>query len=181
MSEPASCTSGDRPTIRLARPTDSIAIARLHVAAWQVAYHGLLPEHYLDGLSDSEWEKTWAMRLSKPEVKAAVLVAEEHGAILGFANVGPGRDPDTTLRTGEIRSIYLHPHSQRRGLGTRLHDHAMQALARHGFRHATLWVLASNRPARSFYEKLAWTVDGHTKIDHRADVVMPQVRYERWV
>jgi hypothetical protein len=37
--------------IRLARPEDAGPIAEVHVAAWQAAYGGLMPDSYLDQLT----------------------------------------------------------------------------------------------------------------------------------
>ena len=36
--------------LRPAVPDDAMAVARVHVRAWQAAYHGLMPEDYLAGL-----------------------------------------------------------------------------------------------------------------------------------
>ena len=39
--------------MRLAMSADAAAIARLHVASWQTAYRGALPDDYLDRLVGS--------------------------------------------------------------------------------------------------------------------------------
>src|SRR5882672_8389445 len=36
--------------VRLAEPDDAIAVARVHVRSWQVAYRTLLPDDYLNQL-----------------------------------------------------------------------------------------------------------------------------------
>jgi hypothetical protein len=36
--------------LRRAEPADAMEVARVHVRSWQVAYRGLLPDAYLDGL-----------------------------------------------------------------------------------------------------------------------------------
>ena len=40
--------------IRPAGPDDALAVARVHVRSWQVAYRTLLPDEYLDGLRPEE-------------------------------------------------------------------------------------------------------------------------------
>jgi hypothetical protein len=35
--------------LRPAEPADAMAVARVHVRAWQIAYRTLLPDEYLDG------------------------------------------------------------------------------------------------------------------------------------
>ena len=37
-------------TVRRATPEDAAGVAGVHVRSWQVAYRGLLPDDYLDGL-----------------------------------------------------------------------------------------------------------------------------------
>ena len=46
-----------------------------------------------------------------------------------------------------------------------------------GFRKATLWVLATNQPARCFYERLGWVHDGAVKIDDRGEFALRELRY----
>ena len=41
----------DSPLVRPPRLTDAERIADLHVRSWQVAYRGLFPDRYLNGLS----------------------------------------------------------------------------------------------------------------------------------
>ena len=42
--------------LRPAEPSDSLAVAEIHVRSWQVAYRGLLPGDYLDALIPQERE-----------------------------------------------------------------------------------------------------------------------------
>jgi ribosomal protein S18 acetylase RimI-like enzyme len=51
---------------------------------------------------------------------------------------------------------------------------SLRELARMTFDDVTLWVLATNRPARAFYERFGWTADGSEKAGHPA---MTGVRY----
>ena len=37
-------------TVREAQPRDAAEVAGVHVRSWQVAYRGLFPDDYLDGL-----------------------------------------------------------------------------------------------------------------------------------
>lgn len=41
--------------LRPALPADALAVARVHVRAWQVGYRGLLPAAYLDSLRATVW------------------------------------------------------------------------------------------------------------------------------
>jgi len=166
--------------VRPADVDDALAIAEVHVSSWRAAYAGLLPERFLDALSVRERQAGWQLRLSAPPRGGHVLVVEEvPGDVRGFASVGPSRDRDARARTGELQALYVHSDHWSRGLGSLLHDHALNVLRADGFETATLWVLRSNHPARRFYAKAGWTPDGTSKTDHLGEVALAEVRYSR--
>jgi hypothetical protein len=55
-------------SIRRAELSDAKGIAAVHVAAWRVAYRGLLPDDVLDRLSIEDSAKRWWERIAKPSV-----------------------------------------------------------------------------------------------------------------
>ena len=77
--------------IREATVEDARAIAEVHTRSWQVAYRGLLEQHYLDSLSVDDGEKSWLERLEDP---AGVWIACDGPVVVGFASVGPSPDED---------------------------------------------------------------------------------------
>jgi hypothetical protein len=46
-------------TVRRAELRDAAGIAAVHVASWQEAYRGLLPQEYLESLSVRDRIETW--------------------------------------------------------------------------------------------------------------------------
>jgi hypothetical protein len=100
---------------RSAGTADAHAIAEVHVRTWQVAYRGQVPDDYLDGLSVDERAERWGQALAELEAPAAVLVAEDGGAIVGFASIMASRDEDAEPETGELAAIYLSPGHWARG------------------------------------------------------------------
>ena len=52
------------PTLRLANPSDAHGLAEMHVATWQVAYRGLLPDDFLDGLTVAARAERWQQILT---------------------------------------------------------------------------------------------------------------------
>jgi hypothetical protein len=40
--------------LRIARPADALAVAKVHVRSWRVGYRDLLPHDYLDALRPEE-------------------------------------------------------------------------------------------------------------------------------
>jgi len=168
--------------VRPATPSDAAGIAAVHVASWQRAYSGLLPQDFLDGLSVEARTNTWHQVLSQPPAPgvASTLVAELDGRIIGFASVGPSRDDDAEPGTQELWGIYLHPDCWGAGHGHALHAHALAALranASSADTEATLWVLDGNKRACRFYERHGWRPDGAKKTDWRGEVRLDEIRY----
>jgi hypothetical protein len=80
------CVSTISVSVRSAVPADAMEVARVHVHSWQVAYRGLLPDAFLEGLraEDRAGHYTFAL----PGEEPATIVALEAGVIRGFATIG---------------------------------------------------------------------------------------------
>jgi GNAT superfamily N-acetyltransferase len=167
--------------VRDAEPGDAAEMARVHVASWRGAYSGLMPQDVLDGLDVSVRTSLWIRIMNRTDPgRGAVLVAEDGERIIGFAGVGPTRDPDADpARTGEVGAIYLLPEAWGRGAGRLLMGEAVARLAACGYTDATLWVLDTNERARRFYAAAGWVPDGTAKVDGREGYSLSEVRYRR--
>ncbi|WP_215542724.1 MFS transporter [Amycolatopsis sp. CA-230715] len=164
-------------TIRPATPADADAIGETHVLSWQAAYTGFLPKSFLDGLSVPELQAIWRARILDGNL---VFVATHDEVVVGFAAAGPPLDTRTPPGTGELYAIYLHPAHWRHGIGTKLHDRAVDALRESRQDRAALWVLDGNEPARRFYEARGWHFDGAAKDESvGGSPPLPLVRYSR--
>jgi GNAT superfamily N-acetyltransferase len=165
-------------TVRAAEPADARGIARVHVAAWQAGYEGLLPAPFLAGLSVPKRAARWQGILAEPsDQRARTLVAERGGSVVGFASVGPSRDDDADPVSGELWAIYVDPQHWGTGIGHVLHVAALEALQADGATSASLWVLQGNDRATRFYERHGWAADGASKTDWRDDVRLDELRY----
>ncbi len=173
-----------RPRIRRATAADAPALAAVQAAAWRRAYRGLLASEYLAALRPvsllAAWNETLAGLPRAPPCEE-VLVAEA-GAVVGYCHVGsasgdpsrlPGRD------SGEVFSLYVHPHRWGRGLGSALLERAEAGLVAAGFAWGILWVLEDNVSARAFYEASGWRPDGARQFDYLGGRSYPLVRYAR--
>jgi ribosomal protein S18 acetylase RimI-like enzyme len=172
-------TRTEDPKIRRAVPDDAGEIARLHVHAWQWAYRGLIPGSYLDGLTDTipRREAWWTAMLAEKCGEQRTWIADLGDGIVGFADTGLSRDEDSGPGMGELCAIYLDESVARQGVGKALLSYAVNDLRRRGFAGVTLWVLDTNRRARSFYEASGWTTDGAAKSDARPGFELHEVRY----
>lgn len=165
--------------IRPATPRDAPAIAAVHVAAWQTAYRGLVPDDVLDRLDAERRAADWAVILGDEHEQHLLL--EDEGHVCGFVSCGPARDGDLDpLRTGEIYAIYVAPADWRRGIGRRLCAAAIGTLQSAGFREIKLWVFDGHAPARRFYEALGFQPDGARRVETRG-VPLTVIRYRRAV
>jgi len=157
---------------RAAHISDAAAIAAVHVASWQAAYRGIVPDDRLDALDPQKLAAVWETRLTN--VDSATLVAEAEGRIVGFCCV---TWRDAAPQTGEIAALYLHPDVWGMGIGRCLCRHALSLLAVCDRTDVVLWALAGNARAERFYAAAGFTPDGAT--DTHPRLGLPIVRYHR--
>lgn len=163
--------------LRPAVPADVLAVARVHVRAWQAAYRGLMPEDYLAGLRPEERAQRYDFAATDP-ARPRTLVAIEADTVLGFATLSPARDADASGH-GELCALYVEPDCWGRGIGQLLAEAARADLQRLGFRNAVLWVVAGNTRAERFYRSDGWTADGLRRPRQVANVALNTLRYSR--
>lgn len=121
--------------------------------------------------------EAWGEFLSGDRDRRATFVAGRAGEIIGFADLGPSRDPDTSDATGELYAIYVLASEWGRGAGRALMAASLEAMRAAGFREAILWVLEDNPRTRRFYERGGWELDGAEKLDRHLGVEVAEVRY----
>lgn len=172
----------DPPSTRFA-PADVRGIAQVHVRAWQQAYAGIVPAHYLDAL-DVGTRATQLARRFGPDAAAdtvpTLIATGSDGTVLGFVNAGPYRDldgPAGGAGWGQIYSIYVHPDRWGAGVGSTLLTAALAPLD--NARTTALWVLEANANARRFYERSGFAPDGARGTFEIAGATIPEVRYLR--
>jgi GNAT superfamily N-acetyltransferase len=138
--------------IRRARPGEADTLLRIQRAAAVAAFaHVFPPERF--PFPDEEVRASWERALADPEVEVYVAEADG-GEAVGSVSVGHGF----------LRTLYVLPEQQRGGLGSALHDHALERLRALGAAEAKLWTLEANHDARRFYERRGWTLNGETRV-----------------
>lgn len=161
--------------VRQADVRDAEQIAHVHVATWQKAYRGIIPDGFLDGLSVTKRAEFWNSRLK--EVSGKTLVAEAGREVVGFADFGPSRDSDAAPKIGELNAIYVLPDHWGQGHGSALMVEAEEVLRAAGFGRITLWVLEGNRRGRDFYERQGFQFEGTTKPITFSGTALTELRY----
>ncbi|CAM3487128.1 GNAT family N-acetyltransferase [Deinococcus saxicola] len=137
-------------SIRLATPADAPAIARIHVTSWRETYAGLMPDDFLERMTNEEmrqrreasWQRTITQGLE------TVLVAEQDGNVVAFASAGAARDHPGY--EAELMTLYALKSVQGQGLGRTLFGELVQKLKADGVQTLALWVLDAN-PTRQWY------------------------------
>jgi GNAT superfamily N-acetyltransferase len=162
--------------IRVATGADAAEIARVHVASWQVAYRGLMPDSILDNFDVKQRTVRWQEILA--ESRGTTFVAEADSHIIGFSNLVPSRDPEVNSKAvGELAAIYVHPDHWRTGVGRALLQHTISEATRRSLSAITLWVLQTNSSAISFYRALGFLADGALKTDMLKGFPLHEARF----
>ena len=151
----------DDVTIRPATPDDAPAIAAIHVASWQFAYKGVLPDDYLAGLSPDDRLPLWNDILTLPDAPTHVGVAEVERQVVGFYSIGKSDEGDPE-HVQMLYTIYMHPRSMGKGIGRLLMEDAERHMQGRGATLGILRVLTANAPTLAFYERCGWTAEPGT-------------------
>ena len=157
---------GDKVTLRAAAPADALAVARVHVRAWQVGYRGLLPDGYLDGLRAEDRAARYTLgRSDGPQTTVAVV----DDAIAGFV----------AIHGDELAALHVDPDRWGGGVGRALIARARADLVAAGVSEAHLWLLDGNARAQRFYERDGWTTDGTRRTDTVWGIEVRELRFRR--
>jgi GNAT superfamily N-acetyltransferase len=108
------------------------------------------PERY--PFPDEEVLTAWRVALADSDVE--VYVAEAGGKPVGSVSIG----------NDFLRTLYVLPAHWRTGIGSDLHDRALERLRARGCTRAKLWTLEENWNARRYYEKRDWTLTSETRV-----------------
>lgn len=141
--------------VRAARPADLLGAAEARIASWRAAFTGLVPQDFLDAMDAEAIASAW--RESVAAGRSRLYVAELDGRIVGYAGVGPERDPAAASTTGELYALFVHPDAWLRGAGTALAAAALDDLRANGCDRVNLWVLEANARARAFYRRCGFS------------------------
>ena len=119
-----------------------------------------------------ELTERWRRDLAQP-IPHRWWVAESTGeSIVGFAGIGPSRDP-VDPQLGELDTIAVDPPHWRKGVGRELVSIALRYLAADGYREAIVWTVEGYGQGIAFYEAMGWSLDGGIRDDGH------QVRFRR--
>lgn len=154
-----------------------MAVARVHVRAWQAAYRGLISDEFLDRLRPEDRAPRYDFSHADPK-KPHTMVAVEGTEICGFVTVSASRDVDMK-GFGELMALYVDPDRWRQGFGTALVRAGRDRLMEWGYRNAHLWLLAGNLRAGRFYVRDRWIRDGAQRMEMVWGTLLEEERFRR--
>jgi GNAT superfamily N-acetyltransferase len=94
----------------------------------------------------------WISALTNPD--AETYIAFEDDEAVGVVSVSDG----------VLQTLYVMPEFWSRGIGSALHDLALERLRSADVLEARLWTLTENHRARAFYERRGWRLTGRTRV-----------------
>src|SRR5262249_22377572 len=136
-----------RVTIRRAEATDLPNVERIARATWPVAYARIIPDEVQRRLLDS-WYSPESLSRALSARGSSFFVAEASGHLVGFAQY-----VRRSAESVELTRIYVLPHQQHSGIGTRLLEAGLVEFAEEGLKRLTVAVERDNRIGRRFYER----------------------------
>ena len=137
--------------IRPARHEDLETLLDIQREAAVDAFAHIFPQDVYPFPND-EIREVWRETVADPEIE--VYIAEVGAEPAGSVSVGGGF----------LRTLYVRPPFQASGVGSALHDFALERLAAFGTRTARLWTLEENWNARRFYERRGWALTEETRV-----------------
>lgn len=163
-------------TIREANGNDAEAIAVVQVAAWKVAYRGMIPDDVIDALTVAERTARWTEILAT--FPRETLIASLGDEVIGWSGFGKSRDEDRPDGVAEVFGLYVCPDRWRTGAGRLLWEATCRQLKGDGCVAVDVWALEANERARRFYEAVGCVLDSDaTKMFEGDGYTVLEVRY----
>ena len=158
--------------IRPASLDDAPGMARVIVDTWFAAHEGQVSDDVFRRRRD-EWgyaesEQGWRRSIQEADGRSAQMyVAMHDDEIVGIAATNVTREGEVA----EVGALYVDVPHQHAGIGRRLVDVAMQHYRRLGITKLQIAVLATNAPARGFYERIGGRIAGTRDDEDGTEIV----------
>ena len=138
--------------VRDAAQEDAGVIARIYVDSWNDGFGDIMGKRAMDQQLVTRWSQDIVRGPQR------WWVAVDGHDVVGFAGIGPSRDP-VQAGLGELDTIAVAPSAWRRGVGRALMSVAVGALEQE-FEEAILWTVSGYERGQCFYEATGWRRDG---------------------
>ncbi len=149
---------------------DATLIANVHFRTVLIAYKSYFPPES-PAPTIQELAFIWQERLADPTSRG--FAASLDGETVGIVVVR--RDPDFDPE-GQLLGLHVLPDVWGQGIGSALHDKAVETLTDQRYDRAGLWTIAANERARRMYERRDWVTVPGIQLNHDG---VSEVRYTR--
>lgn len=140
-------------SIRDASPADATLIRELAEGTWWPTYLPLLEKEQIRYMLDVIYAESALQAVMNDGSQHFLILSDENGP-QGFASYGKRKEDE---RIYKLHKLYVLPNNQGKGYGRKLVDEIKQRLTSDGIHTLELNVKRDN-PAKSFYEKLGFTI-----------------------
>lgn len=140
-------------TIRPAVLSDMIAVAKVRINSWRVAYKGIVSDEFLQAMSLEKSTQNFTRDFVNEGNPTFYLVAEDDvEGVVGFSTCGINREVDYAYQ-GEIYGLYLLESYWRKGIGKKLACYSAMWLHDCNLTNFVIRVLRENT-ATHFYQAI---------------------------
>ena len=137
---------------RDARPADAAALAALFADSFTATFGHLYDPADLAAFLATADRTAWDRELADPAFR--VRIAEQDGAAIGYAKLGPPTLPfEPRGSSAELRALYVRADWHGTGVAPTLMDWAVDAARRQGAADLYLSVFVDNGRAKRFYAR----------------------------
>ena len=133
------------------RPGDGAAVADLFRDSFVATFGHLYSDENLGTFLAGVHRQAFEDELADP--RFTIRLAEEDGALAGFAKLGPDDLPGASPGSVELYQLYVLEPWKGRGVAIALMDWAITTALKHGAAQLRLTVYVDNHRARRFYER----------------------------
>jgi ribosomal protein S18 acetylase RimI-like enzyme len=149
---------------------DATLIANIHFRTVLIAYKSFFPPES-SAPTIQELSFVWKERLEDPTARGFAASLDGHAVGMVVVRRDPDFDPE-----GQLLGLHVLPHVWGRGIGSALHDKAVETLRDQLYGSAGLWTIAANKRARRMYERRDWVTVPGIELNHDG---VSEVRYTR--
>ena len=147
--------------IRNVEEKDIERVADININCWKKCYTGIIEQSVIDGINREERIATMTRSMDN----STFIVAEEDSQIKGFCRyvTNNGYSPNYEEVDCEVCSIYVDVDFQRKGIGSKMLEYALEDLKKQDKKKLIIWCLKANTNARMFYTQMGGEVYAERK------------------
>lgn len=149
--------------IRNVEERDIERVADININCWKKCYNGIIEQSVIDSIDKNERVATMTRSMDN----GIFIVAEEDSQVKGFCRyvTNNGYSPNYDDVDCEVCAIYVDVDFQRKGIGSKMLEYALEDLKKQDKKKLIIWCLKANTNARMFYTQMGGEVYAERKFE----------------